>query len=74
MLFRSDDSVDNTMSFVQSNIVPQLKAGFEDMLNKVAERTRSRIVGNAEKAPAGYERDITEIDCLLGDLQRFIIK
>lgn len=70
----TDDSVDNTMSFVQSNIVPQLKAGFEDMLNKVAERTRSRIVGNAEKAPAGYERDITEIDCLLGDLQRFIIK
>lgn len=69
----TDDSVDNTMSFVQSNIVPQLKVGFESMLNKVAERTHKRIVRNAEETVDGYEGYITEIDCLLGDLQRFVI-
>ncbi len=69
-----DDSVDNTMSFVQSNIIPQIKVSFESLVSKAAERVRKRIVEEADKAATGYEEYITEVDHLLDDLKRFVME
>lgn len=70
----TDDSVDNTISFVRTNIIPQLKAAFESLVNKAAERARKKMVSDAENEATGYEGYITEVDCLIADLTKFVIK
>lgn len=70
----TDDSVDNTMSFVRTNIIPQLKVAFESLVNKAAERARKQIVSDAENETTGYEGCITETDDLLTALKKFVIR
>lgn len=69
----TNDSVDNTVSFVRTNIIPQLKVAFETLVNKAAERASKKIVSDAEREPAGYEGYITVVDHLLADLKKFVI-
>lgn len=70
----TDASVDNTMLFVRTNIIPQLKVAFEALVNKAAERARKKIVSDAESESVGYEGYITEVDHLLADLKKFVIR
>lgn len=70
----TDDSVDNTMSFVRTNIIPQLIVAFEALVNKAAERARKKIVSDAESESVGYERYIMEVNYLLDDLKKFVIR
>lgn len=70
----TDDSVDNTISFVQTNIIPQLKAAFEALVNKAAERARKTIVASAENETGGYEKYIAEVDRLMAGLTKFVIR
>ncbi len=70
----TDDSVDNTILFVRTNIIPQLAVAFKSLVNKAAERARKKIVSDAEKEAAGYEGYITEVDHLLADLKKFVIR
>lgn len=70
----TDDSVDNTVKFVRTNIIPQLKVAFESLVNKAAERARKKIVSDAENEVTGYEGYITTVDCLLTDLKKFVIR
>lgn len=68
----TDGSATHTMSFVRTNIIPQLKVAFESRVNKVAERERKKIVSAAKNEATGYEKYITEVDHLLADYKEFM--
>lgn len=71
-LRKVDNTVPNTMEFVQDHVLPLLQQSLRDLAIEVAAKEKEMLITKAAQAATGQENTISELENLQKELQHYL--